>query len=77
MNNVQLRRIDSARNMARYYTMSVQPTLFGEWSLVREWGRINCGGQLRATPYPTPAEALVALQKIRTAKERRGYSAAP
>jgi hypothetical protein len=26
---VHLRRIDAARNMARFYVMTVQPTLFG------------------------------------------------
>ena len=34
-------RIDNARNMARYYTLSIQPTLFGE---VRYWGRIGTRG---------------------------------
>ncbi len=34
---MQLHRIDPDRNMARFYTMSVQPSLFGEWSLFREW----------------------------------------
>jgi predicted DNA-binding WGR domain protein len=33
-----LRRIDPDRNMTRFYTMGVQPTLFGEWALFREWG---------------------------------------
>jgi hypothetical protein len=28
-----LRRIDPNRNMARFHTMSVQPTLFGDWAL--------------------------------------------
>ena len=35
---IHLRRIDPTRNMARFYAMAVQPTLFGEWSLQREWG---------------------------------------
>ena len=38
---MHLRRIDPDRNMARFYTMSVQPNLFGEWLLLREWGRIG------------------------------------
>ena len=75
MNGVYLTRVDPDRNMARYYAMSVQGTLFGEWSLVREWGRIGRGGQVRATPYPTPAEAEAALQTWRDAKAKRGYAA--
>lgn len=34
-------RIDPSKNMARYYTLYLQQTLFGETSLVRCWGRIG------------------------------------
>lgn len=33
---VYLRCIDPARNRQRFYHLSVQPTLFGDWVLVRE-----------------------------------------
>lgn len=70
---VYLTRTDEARNMARYYLMSVQATLFGEWSLVREWGRIGRAGQVRATAYIEQAEAEAAMEKLRGAKVRKGY----
>lgn len=73
MRAVHLRRIDAARNMARYYALDVQPTLFGEWALVREWGRIGQGGQQRAAVYGTESEATAALDRQRRVKERRGY----
>jgi predicted DNA-binding WGR domain protein len=73
MTAVYLTRVDDTRNMARYYAMSVQPALFGEWSLVREWGRIGCGGQVKAVPYPSESEALLALGAIWTQKRKRGY----
>ena len=38
---MHLYRIDHNRNMARFYSMQVQRTLFGEWTLLREWGRIG------------------------------------
>jgi predicted DNA-binding WGR domain protein len=44
--SMHLRRLDPDRNMARFYTMSVQPNLFGEWSFLREWGRIGSAGRL-------------------------------
>jgi len=50
----------------------VQPNLFGQQCLMREWGRIGRGGQIRAVPYPTLAEAA-ALGKQRAVKEKRGY----
>jgi len=73
MTALRLIRRDPARNMARFYTLDIQGNLFGEWSLVREWGRISRSGQVRAAPYPTPAEATAALERQRQAKQRRGY----
>jgi predicted DNA-binding WGR domain protein len=71
---IVLYRIDSARRMHRYYRMEVQPDLFGQWCLMREWGHIGSTGQTRSLPFPTPQEAHAALDKQRRAKERRGYS---
>ena len=73
MTAVYLTRSDATQNMARYYSMSLQATLFGEWSLVREWGRIGRGGQVKATPYPARSEAEEALEKLRAVKVRKGY----
>jgi predicted DNA-binding WGR domain protein len=39
-----LRRIDPARNMGRFYALSLQPDLFGTVSVVKEWGRIGQSG---------------------------------
>ena len=39
--SVHLRRIDPAQNMRRFYSLSIQPTLFGGASLIRDWGRIG------------------------------------
>ena len=70
---VYLTREDAGRNMARYYLMDVQTTLFGEWSLVREWGRIDRAGQVRIVVFPTEAAALKAMETIEIAKVRKGY----
>jgi predicted DNA-binding WGR domain protein len=69
-----LHRIDPARNMRRFYLLAVQPDLFGQWCLIREWGRTGQGGQVRAAAFPTEEEAWGALIKQHQAKERRGYS---
>jgi len=74
MSTTYLTRIDVAHNMRRYYRLDVQPTLFGEMALVREWGRIGQAGQVRTTPYPTDTEANAAFERYRKAKVRRGYS---
>ena len=45
--HILLERIDPSQNMARYYVLSIEPTLFGDSALVREWGRIGSLGQRR------------------------------
>jgi predicted DNA-binding WGR domain protein len=59
--------------MARYYHMTIQPTLFGEWSLVREWGRIGNGGQVKQASFSSAEEARQAFTRLAKAKQRRGY----
>ena len=38
-----LDRCDPTCNMARYYVLSIEPSLFGDATLIREWGRIGRG----------------------------------
>ena len=73
MSGMTLIRRDPARNLHRYYRLDVQLDLFGAWCLIREWGRVGQGGQMRSTPYPTVDEAQEALERQRRRKERRGY----
>jgi predicted DNA-binding WGR domain protein len=40
--------------MARYYVLSVEPTLFAEWSLVRRWGRIGGAERTRIELHSSP-----------------------
>jgi predicted DNA-binding WGR domain protein len=40
-----LERRDPAANMARFYVLALEETLFGDAALVREWGRIGTTGQ--------------------------------
>jgi predicted DNA-binding WGR domain protein len=75
MTAIILYRIDASKRMHRFYRLDVQPDLFGQWCLMREWGRIGSTGQVRSVPFPTPQEAGAALNAQRRRKERRGYSA--
>lgn len=74
MNAVILYRIDQVKNMYRFYRLDVQPDLFGQWCVIREWGRIGSTGQMRALPFPTCQEAQEALDRQRRIKESRGYA---
>jgi predicted DNA-binding WGR domain protein len=70
---VVLDRIDPARNMARYYVLSIEPTLFDDSSLVREWGRIGKRGRRRIELYRDHGGARIALSAWLARKVRRGY----
>ncbi len=73
MDAITLHRFAPAKNMRRFYRLEVQRDLFGQWCLVREWGRIGRAGRLRMAAYDSAAEAQAALVRQRRAKERRGY----
>jgi predicted DNA-binding WGR domain protein len=70
---VVLRRIDPAKNMARFYSLEVERDLFGRVVLVRRWGRIGTAGKIRLDEYRGEGEALAALQRLQAAKTLRGY----
>lgn len=70
---VHLTRVDPDQNMARFYEMSVQPTLFGEATVFRNWGRIGTRGQSMMVTYPGAIEASAAVIKLERQKQQRGY----
>ena len=70
---VTLRRIDPAKNMARFYAMEVQFDLFGAIMLMRQWGRLGTGGRIAGEPYASVALAKNALERQAARKRRRGY----
>lgn len=72
-NSLLLHRIDPDRNMARFYCLATMPTLFGEMSLLRNWGRIGGRGQLLIETFANPADAQQAMINLATKKGRRGY----
>ena len=70
---LHLERIDASRNMARFYRLSVEPSLFGDAALVREWGRIGTLGRRRLDLFADACLAGQALRRLSVAKLRRGY----
>ena len=73
LNVLVLERVDRTKNMARYYVLSVEPTLFAESSLVRRWGRIGGAGRTRIGLHASPPDAQIALDTWLERKQRRGY----
>lgn len=75
---LRLEKIDPENRQWRYYVMEVTRDLFGQWSLIREWGRIGAaGGQRMITTKATQHEAEAARDALVSQKSRRGYHLCP
>ncbi len=70
---VHMRRIDPTRNMARFYEVSLEPSLFGTCAVVRRWGRIGCQGRIRLELCDSCDDAFDCVKRLIAAKRRRGY----
>jgi predicted DNA-binding WGR domain protein len=60
--------------MARFYSLHIERDLFGGVVLRRQWGRIGTAGRTRLDTHEGEQAAREALERIETAKRRRGYS---
>jgi len=70
---IYLYRIEPALNCYRYYTLSLQPGLFEEWSLSRSWGRMGTKGRHLMVWFTSREQAERFYERKRREKLRRGY----
>ena len=70
-----LTRIDPTRNINRFYVVQVMPSLFGDWTVMREWGRRGSPGTMRLHSYRRREEAHVDEQRTIKRRLLRGYTA--
>jgi len=66
-------RTDPAKNMARYYAMVIEQTLFGEACLTRRWGRIGKRGQEKLHVFEREEDAVLLFLDLLKEKRARGY----
>jgi predicted DNA-binding WGR domain protein len=71
--DIVLERREGTHNIARYYVLSIEPTLFAEIGLVREWGRIASRGRRLVELDGTLQLASEALDTWLARKKRRKY----
>ncbi len=69
-----LERVDRAKNVVRFYVLSVEQTLFEDFALVRRWGRIGSAGRERIELHPSSPVAQIELAKWLDRKKRHGYA---
>jgi predicted DNA-binding WGR domain protein len=74
--HIVLERIDAVRNVARYYVLSIEPTLFAKHTLIGRWGRVGSAGRerLRFFGGKDAAGAQMALETWLARKRKRGYA---
>ena len=68
-----LTKIEPRANQFRFYRMEIVRGLFGDWGLVREWGRIGHGGQVRTDWFDSEIDAKDARFDLHMKKAKRGY----
>ncbi|MBZ9739769.1 MULTISPECIES: WGR domain-containing protein [unclassified Mesorhizobium] len=66
-------RTDPTKNMARFYAMSIEATLFGDVCLTRRWGRIGARGQAIQHHFKKEEDAVRLFLELLRNKRGRGY----
>jgi|688.fasta_scaffold121491_2 predicted DNA-binding WGR domain protein len=73
MTCVYLQREDLDNNIRRFYNIHVTQTLFGDWAIVKEWGRIGSPGTVREEWFDSEEIALSRLKSLLQYRANRGY----
>jgi predicted DNA-binding WGR domain protein len=58
----------------RFYIVQVMPTLFGEWTVLREWGRRGSPGTMRLDHYQHSGDADAAERRSVRRRLQHGYT---
>lgn len=70
-----IERMDTSRNLARFYAMTITSSLFGEACLIRRWGRIGTSGRLKVHSFDREQDAVALFLDLVKQKRARGYQA--
>ncbi len=69
-----LTSIDPKQNRHRFYHITIQPGLFGNFCLIRRWGRVGSEGRRFSRSFETIEDLNKEIQRLLKMRERRGYS---
>jgi predicted DNA-binding WGR domain protein len=70
---IRLVRKEIDKNLARFYLIQIVPGLFGNWGVMREWGRIGKAGTARTDWFNDKKSAHKASDELLENKLKRGY----
>ncbi len=72
--HTHLTKIDHSDNQYWYYSLRVDPDLFGGWTLIHQWGKLETDdGTLHMESFDSEELATSRLTKITQQKRKRGY----
>ena len=71
---LQFRSIDPAQNRFRFYNLSIQRTLWGEFAVVRQFGRIGTEGRRSVRFFSSINEAQEDFDQEAARRLQRHYS---
>jgi predicted DNA-binding WGR domain protein len=67
-------KVDPEQNHRRWYVISWGPTLFGDYAVVRSWGRVGTDWvQCKSETFDDGAAACVEAEAQTKKRLRRGY----
>lgn len=58
---------------ARFYRVDISDNLFGEYSVLRAWGRSGQGGRQLLVWFSNLRDACIAAETFKQRAHRRGY----
>jgi predicted DNA-binding WGR domain protein len=68
-------KIDRERDRHRWYVISWGPTLFGNWAVVRSWGRVGTNwAQCKSETFEKGETARAEADAQARRRLRRGYT---
>ncbi len=70
---IRFERVVLEQNRYREYTIAISRDLFGEWAVVRSWGRISGRHQVKATFFTLEADATTLAEQIAHRRLLHGY----
>jgi predicted DNA-binding WGR domain protein len=74
---IRLEKVNHIRRQRSYCVITMGQTLFGEWFVRREWGRIGTHGKYSVMYLGTCQEALETSEALKLAVCRKGYAPIP
>ncbi|WP_299349682.1 WGR domain-containing protein [uncultured Shimia sp.] len=75
--HIRLEKFNHVKREKRYHVLRVTQTLFGDWCLEREWGRMDEAPQKERTYLPALTEARNEVERLKALDLKKGFAVIP